>query len=72
MPSAGFKLAIPAIEELETYALNRMATGIGGTNHENKFSNKIIQACRYRILHSMTYPALFDHVTWKSMCHITE
>jgi len=29
MPSAGFKLAIPAIKRLETYSLDRMATGTG-------------------------------------------
>ena len=29
MPSAGFKLMIPAIEELKTYALDCTATGIG-------------------------------------------
>ena len=29
MPSAGFKLAVPAIERLQTYALESTATGIG-------------------------------------------
>jgi hypothetical protein len=29
MPSAGFKPAFPAIKRLQTYALDRMATGIG-------------------------------------------
>ena len=29
MPSAGFELAIPAIERPETYALDRASIGIG-------------------------------------------
>jgi len=29
MPSAGFETAIPAIEQPQTYALDRTATGIG-------------------------------------------
>jgi hypothetical protein len=29
MPLAGFKLAIPASEQPQTYALDHMATGIG-------------------------------------------
>jgi len=29
MPSAGFELTIPAIEQPETYALERASTGIG-------------------------------------------
>jgi hypothetical protein len=33
MPSAGFKPAIPASERLQTYTLDRMATGIGFCPH---------------------------------------
>jgi len=31
MPPAGFKLAIPARERLQTHALDGAATGIGGS-----------------------------------------
>jgi len=31
MPSLGFELAIPAIEQPQTYVLDRTSTGIGGT-----------------------------------------
>jgi hypothetical protein len=33
MPSVGFEPAIPAVKQLQTYALDRTATGIGPEYH---------------------------------------
>jgi hypothetical protein len=37
MRSAGFERAIPAIKRLQTYALDRAATGIGQTRSYNQY-----------------------------------
>ena len=41
MPSTGFETAVPASERLQTYALDRAATGIGG----------VIYSCVYSVLY---------------------
>jgi hypothetical protein len=42
-PSAGFKLAISAVERLQTYALDRTATGIGlSSNYRSKISPVVL------------------------------
>jgi len=46
MPSAGFQLTIPAIEWLQTHALDHMATGIGSLSWNTLIFERIpLQFC---------------------------
>jgi hypothetical protein len=41
MPRAGFETVIPANKRLQTYALDRTATGFGNNNNNNNNNNNI-------------------------------
>ena len=48
MTSAAFEPGIPAIKPLQTYALGRMATGIGKVTHAHARTHAHAHTCRYQ------------------------